>query len=368
MERRQINYDLLIDAIYDAGASPSLWPSVISSIAASAGAQGGVVFGFSKSRGLVIEYNGALDPLCAEIFKLRHTNNAWVQGMAQRPQNQLVASDSIIKRRDLMQSEFYDEVLRPQQIAHGALATLTAGFDIEIQFSVQKSIRDGPFTSRELSTLRRLVPHVRRSLGVSLRLPPRASPADRASTAIDLFGCPAFTLNRRGELVEINHQAQLLATSGMLPLSKGGLNWSGPSEHRRFLMAMKDVVRGAALRALVIAQETTRFELICAALKNGGQTYGQAAGAPAVVVLLVNARSAHASHSSERHSALAKTLTEAERRVTKAAASGISHAEIARALGISLNTAKTHLRRIYHKLGVKRQAELVLLLNRVDAD
>jgi len=60
-------------------------------------------------------------------------------------------------------------------------------------------------------------------------------------------------------------------------------------------------------------------------------------------------------------------LTVAERRVATIAASGISNAEIAGVLGISLNTVKTHLRRVYSKLDVKRQSELVLRLNRADA-
>ena len=346
MERPETQINLLIDAIYDAGATPSQWPSVIRSIAESAGAPGGVIFGFSRTRGLMFEYNGALDPHCSDIFKLRHANNAWVEGMARRPQNHLVISDSIISRRQLMQSEFYDEVLRPQHLAHGALATLTAGSDVVIQFSVQKSIQSGSFTSRELTTLRRLVPHVRRALGVSLRLPARHTSAGRAPTAIDLFGCPAFTLDRRGELVEANYQAQLLATSGILPLSKNGLKWSDLSQHRRCLIAMKDVVGGAGLRALVISQGITRFELVFAALKTGAAaTYAHAPDTPAVVIALVTARSSH-EYMVDVDAPLARTLTDAERRVATAAASGISNAEIAQALGISLNTVKTHLRRV----------------------
>ncbi len=369
MERPETQINLLIDAIYDAGATPSQWPSVIKSIAESAGAPGGVVFGFSKSRGLVFEYNGALDPLCADIFKLRHVNNAWVEGMARRPQNQVVISDSIISRRHLMQSAFYDEVLKPQNLAHGALATLTAGSDVEIQFSVQKPIRRGAFSSRELTTLRRLLPHVRRALGVSLRLRAQDSCAGTAGSLIDLFGCPAFTLDRRGSLVNTNCQAELLATSGTLPLSHNGLKWSDPSEHRRYLMATKDVMENAGMSALVLTQGTTRFELVFAALKtSAAPTYRYPPGRTAVVIALVTARSEHAYLLVDRDGPLARTLTDAERRVASAAALGISNAAVAQALGISLNTVKTHLRHVYHKLGVRRQSELVLLLNRANAD
>jgi DNA-binding CsgD family transcriptional regulator len=356
----QSNFDHLIDSIYDAGASPEQWPSVLCSIASAAGAQGGVVFGFSNSRGLVFEYNGALDPHCADIFKSRHTNNAWVQGMAQRPKNQLVVSDSLIRRRRLMQTDFYDEVLKPQQIAHGALATLTAGNDIEIQFSVQKLIKYGTFNTGELTTLRRLLPHVRRAMGVSLRLAPGHHRA-LSSAITDLFGCAAFTLNAGGETVEANARARQLALDGSLPLSRSGLRLSDPSEHRRFIAAVREVQVGAALRFRVLTQGPNRFEYACAALDTGKVLpCGQASMSPGAVLVLLSA-----THNVPAPGFLgAKRLTSAEWRVANAAASGISNAEIARNLDVSLNTVKTHLRRVYLKLDVRRQSGLIILLNR----
>ena len=362
--KQQVNFDHLIEDIYDAGACPELWPSTLSSIAAAAGALGGVVFGFSKSRGLIFEYNGALDAQCATIFKLRHRDNVWVRGMARRPKNQLVVSDAIVKRRQLMQLEFYDEVLRPQRIAHGALASLTVGRDIDVQFSVHKSIHTGPFNATEIQTLRRLVPHVQRALGVSLRLAPAAN-LSIADALIDRFGCAAFTLNSRGDLGEANSHACQLAFEGKLPLSKGGLKFSVPSEQRQFVDAFKSIQDGAPLRVCVLTEGASRFELVCAALaprkaRGINLTSKQAAGA----LVLVNSLTSVARSSSAGHFAQLKGLTRAEWRVAKTAASGIAIADLASSLGISMNTVKTHLRRIYQKLDVKRQSELVLLLHR----
>jgi DNA-binding CsgD family transcriptional regulator len=361
---KQVNVDHLIDDIYDAGACPELWPSTLSSIAAAAGAQGGVVFGFSKSRGLIFEYNGALDTQCATIFKLRHRDNVWVDGMARRPKNQLVVSDAIVKRRQLMQLEFYDEVLRPQRIAHGALATLTVGRDIEVQFSVQKSIHDGSFKTTEVQTLRRLIPHVQRALGVSLRLAPPAN-SSIMNALTDRFDCAAFTLDGRGELGEANSHASQLAFEGVLPLSNSGLRFSIPSEQRHFVEAFKEIQDGAPLRVRLMTEGSNQFELVCAALMpckvHGINVTGKQ---PAGALVLVNRLSSVVGSSSVTHFAQSKGLTQAEWRVAKAAASGIAITELASSLGISMNTVKTHLRRIYQKLDVKRQSELVLLLHR----
>jgi hypothetical protein len=48
----------LIDEIYDAGARPERWPAILSHLASAVSAEGAIMFGFSSSRGLVLEHNG----------------------------------------------------------------------------------------------------------------------------------------------------------------------------------------------------------------------------------------------------------------------------------------------------------------------
>lgn len=55
-------------------------------------------------------------------------------------------------------------------------------------------------------------------------------------------------------------------------------------------------------------------------------------------------------------------LTPAEARLARLLVGGRAPAEAARALGITEGTARTHLRRVFEKIGVNRQAELVRLL------
>lgn len=57
---------------------------------------------------------------------------------------------------------------------------------------------------------------------------------------------------------------------------------------------------------------------------------------------------------------LAEPLTERERAVARLLAAGNSNKAVARALDVSVNTVKTHVRTIYGKLGVKSRAQLVV--------
>jgi DNA-binding CsgD family transcriptional regulator len=55
-------------------------------------------------------------------------------------------------------------------------------------------------------------------------------------------------------------------------------------------------------------------------------------------------------------------LTQAEAKVALAASSGLNIPETANRLGVSINTIKTHLRRVFAKTGTSRQTELARLI------
>ncbi len=58
-------------------------------------------------------------------------------------------------------------------------------------------------------------------------------------------------------------------------------------------------------------------------------------------------------------------MTEAEARIAARLGAGRSLNEAAADLGVRPSTARTHLKGIFHKVGVRRQADLVVLLSRL---
>lgn len=55
------------------------------------------------------------------------------------------------------------------------------------------------------------------------------------------------------------------------------------------------------------------------------------------------------------------TLTQREAKVIALVAQGQSNKEIARSMGISAETVKTHLKNVFEKLGVQQRAQAVLM-------
>jgi DNA-binding CsgD family transcriptional regulator len=349
----------LLDEIYDAGVRPDLWPATLSHLASAVGAEGAVMFGFSRSRGLILEHNGSLDPGSAVNFKARHLDNAWVRGMAQRPTDYLVLSEEVIQPRKLRRSAFFDEVLKSGGLGHAALSTLTVGPNITIQFSVHKKLISGSFNATEARSLRLWLPHLRRALGISLRLQP-VSESNIESVA-DRLVCAAFTLNRDGDLIEANQQAQHLAVRcGSFALSRDGIRFRHLDTHRKLLQAVKRVLDGAPLQPLLLIDGEHRFDVMIAGLKGRNTWLNPPRGQAAAVVIIIDLQYRPAV--SEAFQSAQQQLTAAELRVARVAALGVSSLEISRTLELSLNTVKTHLQRVYQKLNIHRQGELVALL------
>lgn len=218
----------------------------------------------------------------------------------------------------------------------------------------------GSFNATEVHRLRRWLPHLRRALGVSLRLRPTSG--SNIESVADRLVCVAFTLNRDGDLIEANLQAQHLAVRcGSFALSRDGIRFRHPDTHRKLLQAVKRVLDGAPLQPLLLADGEHRFDVMIAGLKGRNTCWlNPPCGQAAAVVIMIDLQ--HQPAVSEAFQCAQQQLTAAELRVARIAALGVSSLEISRTLELSLNTVKTHLRRVYQKLDLHRQGELVALL------
>jgi DNA-binding NarL/FixJ family response regulator len=107
-----------------------------------------------------------------------------------------------------------------------------------------------------------------------------------------------------------------------------------------------------------LLKDTPPEELVAAvrAAAAGRQTF-----APVVLDRLVNAAVAsRASAADTGTDGLLATLTDREREVAEAVARGLSNAQISTALRMSLATVKTHLGRVFDKLGADNRVQVAL--------
>src|SRR5262249_38526937 len=156
---------------YDAAAENDLWRDVLTAIADLTGSEGAILFGYSFTKQTVyFDFNARLSEECKRAFQERHQINPWSVHMENQPVGRLVMSDEAIALGELQRTLFYDEVLRPQEVAHNGMMSLAKKKDFHAAFNLCRSLRQGPLEPAEQRLLEWLTPHLRRSATLGLHI------------------------------------------------------------------------------------------------------------------------------------------------------------------------------------------------------
>lgn len=218
-----------------------------------------------------------------------------------------------------------------------------------LEASVREDATEGAAEpSAERALLRFLAPHFERADGLHRQLSEVVDERTLLESVMNRLPLGAAIIDENGTAISFNRTlVSLLQGSHLLRLKSGRLV-SEPSDD---LMAAIDAVR------------TGKDPDVMVRLGNGDEhlsmwlSRGRRNGQRHRIMMLVASRSAQVL--SEQGLAKFYGLTPAEARVTQKLVLGCTLEEAAEALGITRNTAKTHLLKTFTKIGVKRQSELV---------
>jgi DNA-binding CsgD family transcriptional regulator len=354
----------LLDLIYDAAAENDLWRGVLTAIADLTRSQGGVLFGQSVSaRKVYFDFNGRMDEDCNRVYQERHMLNPWSTGMESKPVGRLVLSDEVIDLPTLRSTSFYDEVLRPQNVAHNGMIALAAREDFRAAFNLCRSTRQGPFGHDEQRLLEWLAPHLRRSVALGFRIDGYLAMQNAAFNVLEQLSDGVIVLDRRARTIFANVAARNFETDGLLHLRQVLSTWSQPHS-QRLTELVKSALLGAPGGTMSLPRRVDGQLLTILVSSIRSKDIGRLADASikdAAVLLFVidpaNRRSIPLSQIMDAYG-----LTQAEARVALAATSGNTVIETAQLLKLSPNTIKTHLRRVFAKTATGRQAELAGLI------
>lgn len=354
----------VLDLIYDAAAENDLWPQVLTSIADLTHSEGGVMHGqsFSAQR-VYFDFNGRLSEECNRAYRERHMLNPWSQHMVSQPVGRVVLSDNLVELADLRSTSFYDEVLRPQDVAHNGMMTLAARDDFRAAFSMCRSARRGTFDSDEQRLLEWLSPHLCRSVALGFRIDGYLAMQQAAFNVLDRLADGVIVLDRKARVLFANAAARRMAEEGSLRLQPS-IGIYSPAHSHRLNELIRVALQGAAGGTMSLPRDVDGRLLTILISSIRGKDLGRLSDAgvkDAAVLLFVidpaNRRSIPLGQIMDAYG-----LTHAEARVVLAASSGNTVIENAKSLGLSPNTVKTHLRHVFAKTATGRQAELASLI------
>src|SRR5215470_12833002 len=138
--------DKLLDLIYDAATDEELWTPALTQIADMTGSLGGFVIGLEIRAHLVtFLFNARMSMESHHINAQRHLDNPWSRYMNPQAAGKIVTSDAILPLSELRKTAFFDEVLKPQDMAHNAMIPLAVKDEFRAAFNLCRSGRQGPF-------------------------------------------------------------------------------------------------------------------------------------------------------------------------------------------------------------------------------
>ncbi|MFN4163123.1 MAG: helix-turn-helix transcriptional regulator [Ferrovibrio sp.] len=188
-----------------------------------------------------------------------------------------------------------------------------------------------------------------------------------ARDTLERFPYGVFLLDAQGEVLFVNTMARsALVDKGILRLKNGAIGAVHHATQRKLQAAI-----ASSLSSSVHANLTTR-EVLTIPPKAGGPSYlvevvpllprQQLLTDQQPVSLILVGERGKVPHLREHQVKEMYHLTNSEAEIAVMLAQGLRPAEICKIKGISINTLKTHRRRLFDKLGVETQAQLARLI------
>jgi DNA-binding CsgD family transcriptional regulator/PAS domain-containing protein len=357
----------LVGAIYDGVADPALWQQALAQLSDATRAIGAMFIFLDRVHPMQSRYAlGRLDPGLMRVFLTRHADAPWTQAGISAPPGTTFSIDKVVPARELVKTEFYGEILRPQQILHCGCAPLARDDERVVGLSVFRTPTIGPVESDDLRLLSLVAPHFKRAAQIAWRLGTLAVIDAAKTAALDGLDHGVLLIDASGHVLFANRAAQaIIALRDGLTVIREGLRAALPADTARLQTLIAETLRGSAGGTMRLTRPSLAEPFLLLVAPAHGNWHRSIGAVPAAVIFITALDQAVAPDLRLLAPAFELTATEAKIAVSIAAGGGVP--ATARALRISPNTVHTHLRRIFRKLGVNDQAALVRVLMRAVA-
>ncbi len=365
---RAIRFDApeLVERVFDAGFHPELWDPILGELARGHRASVAALAVHDGARFVVEPHlHGARRRKCGlDPRELLGAGNPF-QHIAERLAfGAIVRTELLVPLAELHRSALYEQWLRPARAEFGLGVNLSPPGGLG-GFMLFRDERSGPFAAEDVAAIRRLQPHLLGAVRVMRRLGTADLGFRLGSEVLERLSVPVFLCSEEGAVRFMNAAAAALVASGQLRVAGGRLEASSPEEaevlgrliHEAASARRSGFAASGGTLALPRRGDGT-LELAIAPLA-GERGAGLPSGELALVVASACPGERALAWLRDRYA-----LTPAELRVALLTCEGIGLVEAARRLGVSINTARTHLQRVFDKTGTRRQADLVRLIAR----
>ncbi len=270
---------------------------------------------------------------------------------------------------EFQESRFYRDWAGPQGLRDACVVKFAhTPARLGIAAAVTRATRD-VINADERRFLGLVSPHLRRAAMIGDLLDQTRITAKRYRETLSSLNTPIMLTDENARIVFANSKAEdILAANVSLKSRNGVLACANQAASSK----LADAISRAAKSELVLGDRGIGVALnapdaapmICYVLP---LTRGTARGGTQAAVALFIAIGSDASPQPAPALITLFGLSQAEARVLQHIGAGATLAKVAEAMALSENTVKTHMSRIFAKTGTSRQADLVNLLNKMEA-
>ena len=356
-----------VEAIYDAAPDPSLWPNALQSIADVFDDAGTVLLYLRDDGSYGTIVSPRLQAAQAEYEKhWSHRDVRSVRGVEWGYAGgvEAITDRHVVTDEEVASNPIYTQFLRPHGLGWFAGVGISPDPSIKVWISVQRAFSKQRFSEAELDTLTRLGRFAEKSLRLSVGLLDADLITLGLGDALTRIGIGVFALDSLKRVVFSNPAGERVLGDG-LRLANDRLLATGSAELEGAIVAMirsdpGDIARDP--RPILIHRVKSDRPLAAYVLPVSPSLMARSqffARTCAIVLVIDPAHHGPADPAIVRD-VLGLTLGEA--RVASLVGAGLPPREAAQKLGITEESARTALKRVFSKVGVSRQSELAALL------
>jgi DNA-binding CsgD family transcriptional regulator len=361
----------LIDRIYAAAVDTDVWSDVVEQVSAMFGGSP-VMLGFLTPGGSLptAQFTVGLHDEYRDSYLeslVKHT--PWSMRFMRSYVDRFGDLSEVLSHVSLPETGLYTEWMKPQGLAPvwpaGHTLVDPRGEPVG-GFTIFRREGGGPFSEDEFAAIDPFVPHFRRALHTHLALRSAQRERGALAEAMDLLPTGVLVLDSGRHVLLKNRGAdRILALKDGLSLDRNGPSADDARENASLQNLIADAIervgRDTAMTTgfLAVSRGSGKRSfavMVAPLLKDASSVLRDAA----VAILVADPDAGRVADPEVLHALYSLTHSEAE--LVRLLAQGLSLEEAADARGVSMNTARSHLKHAFAKTGTSRQGELVRLM------
>ncbi len=293
--------------------------------------------------------------------------NPWVDVWKREPNGAVRISEQHSPVRLIANTEFYNDWLKPQKTLDAAVGMkIDCANGVLIHLPIHYSMT---MADRYDAAIATVLKHVRGSVMRASLISGKIAEAEQRtvmqSALLERANCAAVVVDRHLRLHDANQSAvDRFAEGDAIRSVAGFLSIADRNTHARLRQAASMLLSGApeAKSRLHFSAAGNLWSVTLARLPAVGSIAALNTTPKLALILFERAMAFNFVDANLPRLAETFLLSPAESRLCGHLVRGLTLADCAVQLGISVETARSHLKRVFEKTGARRQAELMLLL------